>query len=133
DLVERWDSSISASMVLMIFVFFVLAWIFSPKYGLISTVIRRANQRRRFDNQVVLGHIYNHRGTHVAEAELAASTLHQHFRWSQAKMRRVLTRLSNSNLIQIVDNHIKLTTRGEENVLHFRQENLSGGKFKNDE
>src|SRR5690606_12725328 len=37
DLLVQWDSSISASMVLMIFFFFVLAWVVSPKYGLIST------------------------------------------------------------------------------------------------
>ena len=52
-LIEQWDSSISASMVLMIFFFFLAAWIFSPKYGLVSTVIRRRNQRRSFDHQVV--------------------------------------------------------------------------------
>ena len=44
--VERWDSSISASMVLMIFVLFLLCWVFSTRYGLISTLIRRANQNR---------------------------------------------------------------------------------------
>ena len=38
ELIEQWDSSISASMVLMIFFFFLAAWIFSPKYGLVSTI-----------------------------------------------------------------------------------------------
>ncbi|MEL7435186.1 MAG: metal ABC transporter permease, partial [Chloroflexota bacterium] len=37
-LVEEWDSSISASMVLMIFFFFLLAWVLSPKYGFVSTL-----------------------------------------------------------------------------------------------
>ena len=65
-LLEEWDSSISASMVLMIFFFFLVAWILSPKYGLVSTMLRRKGQQRTFDNQVVLAHIQNHEGTDVA-------------------------------------------------------------------
>jgi manganese/zinc/iron transport system permease protein len=125
ELVERWDSSISASMVLMIFFFFLMAWVLSPKYGMISTLIRRANQRRRFNNQVVLGHVYHHQNTATEFEELAADTLYQHFRWSQAKMRRVLTRLRTSNLIQTANNVVQLTPHGEERVKSFRQANLA--------
>lgn len=124
-LLEEWDSSISASMVLMIFFFFLVAWILSPKYGLVSTLIRRANQRRRFNSQVVLGHIYNHQYTDTATDELTADGLHEHFHWSQAKMQRVLTRLRAASLIQIVDNLIQLTPRGEEDLRNFRQNNLT--------
>jgi len=123
-LIEEWNSSISASMVLMIFFFFMLAWLLSPKYGVVSTIIRRADQRRRFDNQVVLGHIYNHRETDVADEELAADGLHEHFHWSQAKMIRVLTRLRTSNLIRIANNSVQLTTHGETRIRQFRQQNL---------
>ena len=84
-LIEQWDSSISASMVLMIFFFFLVSWIFSPKYGLVSTLLRRSNQRRHFDYQVVLSHVYNHRGRIEEREELRASTLYQHFRWSPTK------------------------------------------------
>lgn len=125
DLIEEWDSSISASMVLMGFFFFLVAWVFSPKYGLVSTAIRRANQRRRFNNQVVLGHIYHHRHTESAEEELSADNLYQHFRWSQTKMGRVLARLRASNLIQVTDNLVQLTPRGEERVQSFREANLA--------
>ena len=125
DLVEQWDSSISASMVLMIFFFFIMAWILSPKYGLISTLIRRAVQRRHFNNQVVLGHIFHHQHTNAEQAELTADRLHEHFRWSPAKMERVLGRLRTSNLIQIANNIIRLTPRGEERVLSFRRKNLT--------
>ncbi len=125
NLLEQWDSSISASMVLMIFFFFVLAWVVSPKYGLISTFIRRANQRRVFNDQVVLGHIYNHQHTEVAAQELAADRLYVHFRWSKSKMGRVLARLRASQLVQVVDDMVLLTPRGEENVETFRAENLS--------
>lgn len=125
NLLEQWDSSISASMVLMIFFFFLLAWVFSPKYGMISTMARRGNQRRRFSEQMVLGHIYNHHGTDTAADELTVSTLHTHFRWSQAKMRRVLGRLRTLSLVQVQDDTVALTPRGERRVQTFRQTQLA--------
>lgn len=125
NLLEQWDSSISASMVLMIFFFFVVAWVLSPRYGLISTLIRRASQRHRFNNQVVLGHIYNHQQEADESGDLTADELHQHFRWSRAKMRRVLARLQARNLIRIVNKRVELTPRGEERVRMFRQQNLA--------
>lgn len=124
-LIETWDSSISASMVLMIFVFFMLSWILSPKYGLVSTLFRRANQRRNFDDQVVLAHIYNHQDMDDAEIELQADSLYEHFRWSKAKMSRVLVRLQATNVVKIVNNIAKLTEKGQEKVQDFRANSLA--------
>lgn len=122
NLPEQWNSSISASIVLMIFFFFLLAWVLSPKYGLISTLFRRAMQRRQFNDQVVLGHIYNHTGTATAADELAADTLYQHFRWRKAFMDVVLARLRATNLIAIQNNRVLLTERGQAAVEHFNRE-----------
>lgn len=124
-LVETWDSSISASMVLMIFIFFLMSWILSPRYGLVSTMLRRTIQRRRFNNQVVLGHIYNHQHTEQMEQELTADRLHEHFRWSSQKTDRVLNRLKASHMVELNNNIIVLTPRGEERMLKFRQQNLA--------
>ncbi|MEM7801380.1 MAG: metal ABC transporter permease [Chloroflexota bacterium] len=118
---EEWDSSISASMVMMIFFFFLLSWILSPKYGLVSGAIRRRSQRRNFDNQVVLGHINNHQDKPVAEEELAVPTLHTHFRWSQFKMQRVLGQLRTRNLVEIKNDRVYLTPRGQNFVRDFRE------------
>jgi manganese/zinc/iron transport system permease protein len=121
----EWDSSISASMVLMMFVFFVLAWVFSPHYGLISVALRRADQRRRFNDQVVLAHIWNHQYTEQAAVELTADDLYAHFRWSKPKMTRVLAGLRLANLIDVSDDLIVLTPRGESRVKAFREQNLA--------
>ena len=125
NLVEQWDSSISGSMVLMIFVFFLLAWLLSPRYGLVSTLIQRTNQRRRFSNQVVLGHIENHQNTHREEEELAVDTLHTHFRWSQQRMRAVMARLRALSLVNVKDGMATLTPRGAELLRTFREQNLA--------
>ena len=140
ELIEQWDSSISASMVLMIFFFFLAAWIFSPKYGLVSTMVRRRNQRRNFDIQVVLGHIHHHlvRLSNIPDLaldddriraaesdELTVSTLHRHFRWSPAKMQRILRRLRASNLVQVQADLVSLTAQGEAHAHGFRQNQLA--------
>jgi len=121
ELVEEWDSSISASMVLMIFILFLLAWVFSPRYGLISTALRRANSRRLFTDQVVLAHIHNHQHTAQAATELRVDTLHAHFRWTRRKMARVLARLRALGYIRIVSGCAILTERGEDHVHGFRK------------
>jgi len=124
DLLETWNSSISASMVMMIFIFFLMSWVLSPKYGLVSTLIRRANQRRHFNNQVVLGHIYNHQRTSDALVELNVEELHEHFRWDQRKMNRVLGRLRASNLVELGGNIVQLTPKGQNHVMSFHERNL---------
>ncbi|MXY92927.1 MAG: metal ABC transporter permease [Caldilineaceae bacterium SB0664_bin_27] len=122
---ESWDSSISASMVLMTFFFFLVAWAFSPKYGLVSTMLRRRNQRRSFDHQVVLGHIHHHQDSPAASEELAVSTLYRHFRWTPAKMQRTLRQLRARNLVQIEANLVSLTERGETHAHRFRETQLT--------
>ncbi len=124
DLIERWDSSISASMVLMIFVFFILAWILSPRYGLLSTLLRRANRRRRFADQVVLAHIHNHQHTALHSTECRMDTLHEHFRWRPGKMRRVMARLRALGYVRVVAGSAELTERGDRQVHAFRRNML---------
>ncbi len=124
DLIEDWDSSISASMVLMIFALFLLAWVFSPRYGLIAGALRRANSRRRFADQVVLAHIHNHQGSPQAATELRVDTLHAHFRWTRRRMARVLARLRALGWIRIVSGGAVLTERGEDQVHRFRRSML---------
>lgn len=120
-----WNLSISASMVLMLFGLFVLTWTFSPRYGLIATLITRQNARRRFAHQVVLAHVYNHQDTPAAAIELAPETLHEHFHWTPRQMRWVLTQLRALNWLDIQAGCICLTERGREQVLDFRAEVLS--------
>ncbi len=118
---EAWDSSISASMVLMIFIFFLLAWIFSFRYGLVSTLIRRAYRRRVFEDQVVMAHIHNHQHTPAHDIELRVANLHEHFRWTHRKMSRVLRRLRALGHVRINSGSAELTDRGDRQAHDFRK------------
>lgn len=119
----QWNVSISASMVIMAFVFFLLVWVFSPRQGLISSVVRRRAQRQGFADQMVLGHIYHHRERPEASAELAADTLYTHLGWSPTRMGLTLARLRALHLVEVHENYVSLTERGERLVREFLREN----------
>jgi manganese/zinc/iron transport system permease protein len=122
DLPGDFSSSISASMVLMIFAFFCLVLVASPKYGLVSGAVRRARQRRRFADQVVLGHVSHHQGTSEAAGELAVAGLERHFRWTQKQTDRIVGRLRARKYLVVADGKLELTPRGRRNLEEFRRE-----------
>ncbi|MBZ0306004.1 MAG: metal ABC transporter permease [Anaerolineae bacterium] len=82
-----WDVNIASAMVMMTGFFFLLAWVISPRYGLISSMVRRAVQRRQFREQLLLMHIHNHEHAENASHELALETLHTHLNWSENSLR----------------------------------------------
>ena len=122
DLPGEYNSSISASMVLMIFAIFCLVLVASPKYGLVSGAIRRVRQRRRFADQVVLGHVGHHQGRSEAAGELAVAGLERHFRWPQKQTDRIVGRLRARKSLAVTDGKLELTPRGRRALEEFRRE-----------
>jgi manganese/zinc/iron transport system permease protein len=127
NLTERWNSSISASIVVMMFLFFLAAWFVSPRYGLIASVVRQSRDRRRFREQVLLGHVYHHEGEPDAENELAATTIHLHTHWTPERARQTLGTLRARGLVRIADGLIGLTDEGRETVERFRRTSIHRG------
>jgi manganese/zinc/iron transport system permease protein len=123
----RWNVSISASIVMMAFLFFMLAWVGSPRGGLIATLIQRRAQRQSFADQVLLAHIYNHQNELDAADECSIRHLHEHFNWPHARTRWMLARLRALNLVRVEDEMIQLTDRGERQVREFRATQLATG------
>lgn len=115
-----WDASPGASMVMMMGILFTLAWISSPRYGLIANIIQRFLLRRRFAEQMILVHLGHHQDTQEAREENRVATLHTHLGWSPGKVNGVLNRLKIRRLIKVEDGDlIALTTRGKEAVDEF--------------
>ena len=121
-----WTTSISAAMVVAMFFLFLIATAVSPKYGIVSAMIRRSRQRASFEEQVVLGHVYHHTGLADAPMELTVASLPVHVRWHPSKVDRVLRRLIVRSLVDSDDEGIlHLTRRGEQRVDEFWQRNLA--------
>lgn len=121
----EWNTSISASIVIMMFVFFLLAWVLSPRYGLIAGSLRRSRQRRLFADQIVLGHIYHHQNKRDELDELTVAGLHEHFNWSRGQTQAVLSRLRRAALVDVSGPHLRLTPRGIDQLHAFRQDLFS--------
>lgn len=121
-----WDTSISASMVVMMLLFFLAAFLVSPKYGVVSAVVKRARQRARFEEQVVMGHVYHHAGGPDAEQELTLVTLPLHVQWHDQRVHRVYRRLESRSLVE-VDHYgvVHLTDKGRHHVEEFWRKNLA--------
>src|SRR5690606_24109113 len=120
----NWNVSISASMVLMCFFFFLLAWILSPRYGVISGILRRNQQRLDFEEQLLMGHLYTHMNAPDMQKENAADSLHEHLAWDQNIIRQTLNRLLNRGWVQVKDGLALPTESGIREVEAFRVENL---------
>lgn len=116
-----WNVSISASIVMMMFAFLVMAWVLSPQQGLVAGLILRSRQRSRFTEYVVLGHIANHTGSPQAVTELAVPTLHEHFRWSRLRMRYIVARMRAAQLVSVRDDLVNMTDRGQRVLTEFRR------------
>lgn len=122
EMARTWDISISAAMVIMLFVCFLLIWVLSPRYGLLVAEVRRWRQREQFAEQLLLGHLYNHQHTAEASAECSQERLHQHLNWSPHKTAHYLARLQARRLVQLQADRVCLTWRGEAVVQAFRAE-----------
>ncbi len=121
-----WDTSISASMVFMMLVLFVGAFVASPRYGVVSSIIRRYGQRRRFEEQVLMGHVFHHTDTPEATVELPRKTLPEHIRWNPQRLDRVYRRLETRALVRTGENGlVRLTDKGRQRVKDFWSKNLA--------
>lgn len=115
-----WDTSISASMVVMMLLFFIAAFLVSPRYGVVSGVFRRIRQKVHFEEQVLLGHIDHHTDTAEAEQELTVATLPLHVQWSPSKVRKVYGRLLRRALVGTDEAGLTyLTDKGREQIRTF--------------
>jgi manganese/zinc/iron transport system permease protein len=111
-------------MVLMIFFFFLVAWVFSPRYGMLAGLVRRAHQRRLFEDQVVLGHLHNHSTSPARSEECSTKTLHRHLQWPALKTQGVVTRLRALGFVRLEGSLILLTAQGLEQMQAFSQRYL---------
>lgn len=123
-IVEGMSTSISASMVIMIFLLFLASWFLSPRYGLASSAIRRARRERRFAEQMLLAHICNHEGTEDESEELSTSTIHEHVRWPRSALEAVLDRTRRKGLAVVRGGVIRSTEAGRRRVEEFGRANL---------
>lgn len=104
------DASIAGSMTTVLGIIFLLTYLFAPKQGVVSGVFRERQQRKEVSLLVFLLHLQNHQ----EEAERHVNHLREHINWQKVQAKKVLELASKNNLIQITDNIVYLTDKGQE-------------------
>ncbi len=114
-----WNSSISASMVIMMLSAFGLALLFAPQRGLLAGGLRRFRQRRRFRSMVLLGHVGHHSGRPEAAEELAIAGLSAHVAWNPRTITRVRSRLRRRGWMTEDAGQLAITPSGRDALFAF--------------
>jgi manganese/zinc/iron transport system permease protein len=106
------DVSIGGMMVCVSGAFLFLAFLFSPRYGLIAQEFRRNAQRQSNAERMLLVHLYNHEHDDESLEENAVDALQTHLRWSEAKVREVIMQSLEENTISKQEQKLFLTDKG---------------------
>ena len=93
-----FNVSIGGMMALATGVFLTLAFLLSPRYGLISQEARRRRQGAENAERLLLVHLYHHEAEPEEENRLEA--LRTHLRWSQEKAQRVYERTLDKGFVR---------------------------------
>ncbi len=106
------DVSIAGSMAVVTGIVFLLVFIFAPHRGLVSSLLRKRNQRIQFAKINLLLHLHNHEGTDEEASESGINDIQTHLRWDTVFTKNILERLREENCIRFDDGVVKLTDQG---------------------
>jgi len=112
-LAHALDVSISGSMATMLGFMFLLAFVIAPERGLITVLIRQRQQKREYSLLTFLLHIKNHSKTRGNPEEVMVTHLTGHFNWQKNKAGIILELALKNNLIEVNDELVSLTDKGE--------------------
>ena len=104
--------SIGGMMAVMTGVFFALAFLFGPRYGIIARAYRRQGERQENELRTVAVHLYSHEDTEQRAEENVAQALHTHLGWNHEAVHRVIANGISEDLFLRQGNMLTLTPKG---------------------
>ncbi len=104
------DASIAGSMTTVLGIAFLAVYLFAPKQGVFSVFFKERQQRKEVSLLVFLLHLQNHQ----EPEERHVNHLREHINWQKVQAKTVLELASKNNLIQISENIVSLTDKGQE-------------------
>jgi manganese/zinc/iron transport system permease protein len=107
--------SIAGAMATASGIFFLAAFIFSPRHGLVIQWLRHRRQKWTFACHMLTIHLLDHEGTKDEEEENSVSMLTgPHMRWTTAFASRVVEQSVNHGLVKREGERLFLTPLGRE-------------------
>jgi manganese/zinc/iron transport system permease protein len=107
------DANIAGSIAAVSGVVFGLVFLLAPERGLLALARRRLRQRWEFAQSMLAIHLLNHEGSPEAEEECRVDRLHEHLRWEQGFLSRVIRRAERQGIVRRVANRLVLTLEGQ--------------------
>ena len=105
------DVSIAGSMAVMTGLVFMLVFIFAPSRGLISSLLRRRNQKLEFARATILFHLFNHEDSEE-DLEAGVDTIGTNLHWTAEFTSKIIRSLEHEGYVQLSDGLAKLTEEG---------------------
>lgn len=95
----HFNVSISGMTAAVAGVTFFLTFLFNPN-GLITSLLRRRENKRTFRQELMLMHIGNHMGETDECEELGCASLHEHLQWSVEEVNRKIEQLTEKGYVR---------------------------------
>lgn len=108
------DVSIAGSMAVVTGISFLLVYVFAPRRGLVSSLLRRRNQKFEFAKTVLLFHLTNHENSEEESSEAGIGTIQMHLHWTEEFTRKIIQSLEREDFIRLSDGLAKLTQEGRD-------------------
>ncbi|GGW56570.1 manganese/zinc/iron transport system permease protein [Winogradskyella epiphytica] len=109
--VAHWlDASIAGSITTVLGLVFLLVYLFAPSKGIIAVIYRQKQQRTEVSLLTFLLHLKNH--DEIEERHV--NHLNEHINWQKVRSKNVLDLAQKNNMIQIDNNIVSLTKKGDE-------------------
>lgn len=105
------DASIAGSMTTVLGILFLIAYLFSPKQGVLYGFFRERQQRVEVSLLIFLLHLQNHT---EEKDERHVNHLREHINWQKVRAKTVLELAAKNNLIHTSNQIISLTDKGQE-------------------
>lgn len=105
-LAHWWDCSISGAMATVAGATFLLAFLLSPRYGLLARGFTLRRLGERLASQLLLLHLEK------GHRRLPLETLERRFGWTPARVQRVLRRLERAGWVEQGEGGLTLTAEG---------------------
>ena len=106
------DVSIAGSMAVVTGMVFLAVFISAPRRGLISSLLKRRNQKLEFAKATLLFHLSNHENREEEASEAGINTIQMHLRWSVDFTAKIIKLLEHEGHIQLLHGVVKLTNEG---------------------
>ncbi len=109
-----FDTNTAGSVAAVLGLFFALAFLFAPLRGQLPLALVRREQRRRFEEAMLVVHLYQHEGRPEEADEARLDGLHAHLGWTKARVAPVVSRTTQNGLVRRQGELLKLTDAGRD-------------------